>query len=220
MLKDPRRLIFIFGAPLAYLLLFKMLYAPNLVKEIPLVIYDAENTKLSREIVTGFSDSDSFKVVAQAASEEEMLRFIRDKRAFVALEIPADFSRQTNSTVLCTINGANIILTNVASAAAQEILNSISDKVAAQRASLRLGLNEKFAAKKIQPVITTLRVLGNPTQGYLLFFPIGLALAAFQQGLIFTIGAAIINERQLKFWRLIFGKTIFYWAMMARTFSR
>ena len=59
-LADPRRLIFIFGAALAYLLLFKMLFAPNLVKNIPTIIFNDDNTKLSREFVRGFEDSDSF----------------------------------------------------------------------------------------------------------------------------------------------------------------
>ncbi len=93
-LHDPRRFIFLFGASIAYLLFFKLLYSINIIKSIPMVIYDAENTKLSREIVTGFYDSENFKIVAQIDTEEKMLDCLKEKRAFAALEIPEDFSKK------------------------------------------------------------------------------------------------------------------------------
>lgn len=229
MLRDPRRLLFLFGVSIIYLLFFKLLYLTNTVKGIPLVIYDAENTRLSREIVTGFYDSDNFKVVAQLSSEETMLNFLREKEAFAAIEIPADFSQQIvregSASVLYVVNGSNIIMTNVTSSATQEILNTVSERFAARRTALMLGMNENTATEKISPVKTNLRVLGNPLQGYLLFFPIGLAMAAFQQGLLFTIGASMIYEREhseeqeFKTWQLLIGKIIFYWCIAFISFS-
>lgn len=80
MLRDPRRILFLFGVSIIYLIFFELLYLPNTVKKIPLVIYDAENTKLSREIVTDFLDSDSFKIVSQTNSEESMLNYLHNKK--------------------------------------------------------------------------------------------------------------------------------------------
>ncbi|MBR1420058.1 MAG: hypothetical protein IJ575_03235 [Selenomonadaceae bacterium] len=65
-LKDPRRLIFIFGASIVYLFLFGMLYQPNIVQKIPTVIFDEDQSKLSREIIQNFSDSDAFEIVDYA----------------------------------------------------------------------------------------------------------------------------------------------------------
>ena len=219
MLRDPRRILFLFGVSIIYLIFFELLYLPNTVKKIPLVIYDAENTKLSREIVTDFLDSDSFKIVSQTNSEESMMNYLHNKEALAAIEIPANFSRQIylegSASVLCIIDGTNIITTNVISSSTQEILNAVSEKFAARRLSLMLGVNENSALQKISPVTTNLRVLGNPIQGYLLFFPIGLALAAFQQGLLFAVGASVIHEhaekREFQTWQLLIGKIIFYW---------
>lgn len=45
--------------------------------------------------------------------------------------------------------------------------------------------------KRISPVETTLRVLNNPTQSYMMFFVTGLAMAAMQQGFFLAIGAAV-----------------------------
>ena len=118
---DMRRLVFLFGAAMAYLIVFGMLYVPNIVRYVPAVIYDAAQTARSREIVQAFSDSDSFRITSYAASREEMQRAVLEKDAYVAIEIPADFSRrwaqEGSATVLYMFNGSNIILTNVTSSA-------------------------------------------------------------------------------------------------------
>lgn len=225
---DPRRFIFLFGAALAYLFVFGMLYMPNLVRCVPTVIYDAENSKISREITRGFFDSDSFDVAACVDSEEEMLALLREKEAFVAIEIPSDFSRKIvnegSASVLYTVNGSNIIMTNVTSAAAQDILAAVSDKIAARRAALALGADEGLLLHRVSPVAVRLRVLANQTQGYMFFFLLGLAMAAFQQGIIFAVGAAVIHEYEhteenIGPYRLLLGKVIFYQCFALLSFA-
>lgn len=217
---DPRRLVFLFGAAMAYLLVFGMLYMPNIVRHVPAVIYDAAQTARSREIVEAFEDSDSFRITAYAASEEEMRRYIMEKDAYVAIGIPADFSRrwaqEGSATVLYMVNGSNIILTNVTSSAAQDILADISNRWGAGRTALALGADSNALIKRIAPVEASLRVLYNPTQGYMFFFLIGLAMAAFQQGIIFAVGASILHEQEhpekgISFRRLLVAKAVFYW---------
>ena len=38
--RDSRRMTFVFGAAVIYILMFGALYMPNIVKNVPLVIYD------------------------------------------------------------------------------------------------------------------------------------------------------------------------------------
>lgn len=217
---DMRRLVFLFGAAMAYLIVFGMLYVPNIVRYVPAVIYDAAQTARSREIVQAFSDSDSFRITSYAASREEMQRAVLEKDAYVAIEIPADFSRrwaqEGSATVLYMVNGSNIILTNVTSSAAQDILADISNRWGAERTALALGADRNALARRIAPVEAGLRVLYNSTQGYMLFFLIGLAMAAFQQGIIFAVGASVIcekeqNEKDISFKKLLVAKALFYW---------
>ena len=222
---DPRRLILIFGASLAYLILFATLYSPNIVKNIPTIIFDADNTKISREFLRGFDDNDSFAIVGYAACEEEMLDALHDKTALAAIEVPKNFSRNIahgSAEFLYIVNGSNIIVTSVTSSAAQNISADFSDKIAARRATMALGSNVNDLAKKISPVQTRLRVLGNPIQGYVRFFLIGLAMAAFQQGILFALGASIIGDRSQKIFsarKLLAVKMIFYWLMSMASFA-
>ena len=126
-LKDPRRFIFIFGASIVYLFLFGMLYQPNIVQKIPTVIFDEDQSKLSREIVQNFSDSDTFEIVDYARDESEMLESIQMKRSLAAIHIPKYFARD-RSSILYMVNGSNIIVTNVTSSATLEIVESFEEE--------------------------------------------------------------------------------------------
>ena len=196
MLKDPRRFIFIFGAGLIYLFMFATLYQPNIVQKIPTVIFDEDQSKLSREIVQNFSDSDIFEIVAYARDESEMLESIQMKRSLAAIQIPKYFARD-RSSILYMVNGSNIIMTSVTSSATLEIVESFEEEFLNQPSLIHLRS----------------RILYNPTQGYMKFFVIGLSLIAFQQGLIFAIGAASFDEGS------IFEKIFFYWILSMLSFA-
>lgn len=238
---SPMRVLFLFGAAIAYLILFGILYTPNIVKNIPLIIYDQDQTSFSRSLVRAYDSSDAFTIVGNVNSEEEMDVALQNKTAYAAVYIPADFSKKVKtgdtSTPLFVVNGSNIILTNITSSAAQNITADFSNKIAAQQGALRLGMDESRLAKRINPVTYETRVLNNPTQGYMLFFLIGLAMAAFQQGIFFTLGSSVHYE--LREWEervassegdvaltdrrrghlLFAAKLITYWVMALLAFS-
>jgi ABC-2 type transport system permease protein len=226
--KDFRRPTFLFGAAVAYLLVFGILYLPNVIKSIPCVIYDEENSSFSRELIQDFESSDSYKVVGYVTSEEEMRSWLREKKAYVAIEIPHDFSKRAKtgnySTVLYLTNGANIIFTNITSSAASNIISDFSDRLAAKQVALRFGLDEQKVMHRIHPVSAHLRVLFNSTQGYLYFFMLGLAMVAFQQGILFAVGASALcevnhPEEAYSSWKLFFTKGVFYWILSMVSYS-
>lgn len=219
---DLRRLVFLFGAAVAYLLVFGMLYQPNIITAVPTVIYDEDQTALSRQLVRDFESSDRYQIVAYASSQAEMQELLRQKKAYTALDIPVDFSKKAKTgsyaTVLYLTNGANIILTNITSAGAQDILADFSNHLAAKQAALRYGADEQKLLKRLAPVSVHLRVLYNTTQGYLYFFLLGLAMVAYQQGILFATGASACYETEhpeenatIAPWKLLLSKTAFYW---------
>lgn len=221
---DLRRPAFLFGAALAYLLVFGLLYVPNIVTAVPTVILDEDNSALSRQLVRDFEASDSYQITAYVTSQEEMRASLRDKVAIATIDIPHDFAKKAKngsySTVLYLTNGANIILTNITSSAAQNITEDFSNRLAAQQVALRYGLDEGRVAHYIAPVTVHLRVLYNATQGYMFFFLIGLAMIAFQQGIIFAVGASSLYEVEhtetmqgYSMAETILAKTTVYWTL-------
>ena len=197
-LHDARRAIFLFGAATAYLILFGILYYPGVVKEIPTVVCDEEHTAYSRLLTRQVDDDERLGLVRVVADEGEARDMLRRKEVYAAVIIPADFSHDIlngrSAKVLFMLNGANIITTNIATTAGNDIVNTFNTRFAARQAALRTSGDEQMLKKRISPVETTLRVLNNPTQSYMMFFMVGLAMAAMQQGIFLAIGAAVQGD--------------------------
>lgn len=197
-LHDARRAIFLFGAATAYLILFGILYYPGVVKEIPTVVCDEEHTAYSRLLIRQVDDDERLGLVRVVADEGEALDMLRQKEVYAAVIIPADFSHDIlngrSANVLFMLNGANIITTNIATTAGNDIVNTFNTRFAARQVALRTSGDEQMLKKRISPVETTLRVLNNPTQSYMMFFMVGLAMAAMQQGIFLAIGAAVQGD--------------------------
>lgn len=197
-LHDARRAIFLFGAATAYLILFGILYYPGVVKEIPTVVCDEEHTAYSRLLTRQVDDDERLGLVRVVADEGEARDMLRRKEVYAAVIIPADFSHDIlngrSAKVLFMLDGANIITTNIATTAGNDIVNTFNARFAARQAALRTSGDEQMLKKRISPVETTLRVLNNPTQSYMMFFVTGLAMAAMQQGIFLAVGAAVQGD--------------------------
>src|SRR5690242_18860336 len=96
-IEDRRRVNFIFGASLAYLFIFGLLYAPHVVKNVPIVICDEDQSSLSRELIQALDDSERLKIILETSSEEEMLESLKEKRAYAAIHIPHDFTQKVTA---------------------------------------------------------------------------------------------------------------------------
>ena len=195
--RDKRRASFLFGASIAYLIIFGMLYGPHVVQNVPLVLYDENQTQLSRSLVQAFADSERFEIIGQASDQKELEQLLYSQTAYAAVHIPYDFSQNVAqgraSPVLLSVNGANLVITNAATTAAQEILMTFSQEASARLASAA-GVPLGLAYNKTTPLTLAVRVMHNPTLSYLNFFVIGLAMAAFQQGIFLAVGASIIGD--------------------------
>lgn len=228
-LHDARRAIFLFGAATAYLILFGILYYPGVVKEIPTVVCDEEHTAYSRLLTRQVDDDERLGLVRVVADEGEARDMLCRKEVYAAVIIPADFSHDIlngrSAKVLFMLNGANIITTNIATTAGNDIVNTFNTRFAARQAALRTSGDEQMLKKRISPVETTLRVLNNPTQSYMMFFMVGLAMAAMQQGFFLAIGAAVqcdFRNPELKGTskgKLLVVKVGVYWVLSILSFG-
>ncbi|VBB04983.1 Hypothetical protein LUCI_0189 [Lucifera butyrica] len=219
---DRRRAVFLFGASLAYLILFSLLYGPHVVNSVPLVIYDEDQTQFSRELIQEFYDSEKFQIVSYVTTQEDMERELREKKAYAAVHIPRIFAQDAksgmSSTVLVMVNGSNIIITNTVTAAAQEIVAAFTKETGTGLTETNYGQLPAPAMNKTGPVALRFRVLNNPTQDYLGFFVMGLSMAAFQQGVFLPVGASLHSEFRYPeelgnagFLQIMAGKLFPYW---------
>ena len=124
------------GTPLGFTLLFGTIYAQNVVNDIPMAVYDEDQTSMSRKLIQAYDDADRFTVVTYVTSEEEMRAKLMDGQALVVLEIPKGFSKEVHlgdgADALLIVNSANNMFGNAALSASQEIARSFSVGVAQQ----------------------------------------------------------------------------------------
>lgn len=218
-IKDPKRAFYLFGASTVYVLLFGLLYMTGVVNYVPMVVYDQDQTQLSRALIQAYEDSERYEVVAYVTNQEEMESYLQNKTAFAALAIPPNFARDIKlgqaSQILLEANGANIIIANTIMSSAQEIMMEFSASIGKSLIET-IGQLPDQSLNRTAPIDFRLRVLNNPILSYLDFFVLGVAMAALQQGILLSVGSSMTNEnfeefRGTKPVVMLLGKLVPYW---------
>lgn len=185
------------GTPLAFTLLFGVIYDGNVVNDIALTVYDEDQSSMSRTLIQAYGDSDRFRIVSHVLSEEAMKAEILEGRARAALEIPRDFSKDVRlgqgADYLLMVNSANNMFGNAALAASQEIARSFSVGVG-QKLMEGVGLKPDDAMNAAYPVHLGVRITGDPANGYTSFMLAGLMLNGLQIGVMVTLAPLLITE--------------------------
>ena len=88
--RDPRLLVVVILAPVIQL--FMLAYAATTdVRNVPLVVADADRSTESRELIRRFEGSPSFSVVAVLSAAGDAGRYLEDGRAWMVLAIPQGY---------------------------------------------------------------------------------------------------------------------------------
>src|SRR5471032_2399364 len=86
-LRDPMTLFFMFFPPLVEMIAFG--YAlDNDVKHMSTVVLNEDRTTESRQMIDQFVNTQTFRIVGEARSLDELQAFIRQGRAYVGIQIP------------------------------------------------------------------------------------------------------------------------------------
>ncbi len=220
-------LAILFGVPLVYTLLFGLLYSANVIKNIPLVVYDEDQTATSRALVQAFADSERYEIVGQVATQEEMAAYLRANRAMAALAIPPQFSRDVKHSraahVALELNASNLMFANNVLSTYGEITQTFA---AAAGQKLMEGVNQPpaQALATAAPVRLSVRITANPTAAYNNFILPGLAVngvlvATFLVSCtLLTAEYAALARRRLPAWAIIAAKLAPCWLLSVAAF--
>ena len=222
---DRRRGILLLFASVAYMLVFSWLYYWGVVQNIPLLVVDQSNTALSRQLIKGFAQSDSFTLAGESQSLAAAEVWLQKGRHGAALYIPPDFSeriqRRQQSELVMAMEGSNIVLTSNSSIAAAEILREFNAQTAQATLARDKAQLPGQARQRTAPVHFNYRLLNNPQLDYLIFFMYGLALVALQQGVLLAVAAGVLwpnnkhipEELALSKYVCWVVKTVIYWTL-------
>jgi ABC-2 type transport system permease protein len=207
--RDPMTLFFMLFPPLVEMIAFG--YAlDNDVKHMATVVYNEDRTVETRQLLDMFVNTETFRIVKQVNSLEELEAEIRAGRAYVGIDIPPDFTRKLyagrTAPVQVLIDGSN-------STTASQALNT-SMGITLTRSLQRIvgGKGNETLPIEIRP-----QILYNPAMRSPNFFIPGVIGVVLQIATTFATAMSLVRERErgtleqllvspLSRWGLMLGK--------------
>jgi ABC-2 type transport system permease protein len=136
-LRDPRSVVIVLIGPLLYLLLFGFIGTD--VRNVPLAVWDQDNSAASRQLLDAYRTSDYFTLSDYVGSEAELRRLIDGGEARAGLIIPPGYANTLASgqtaQVSFIIDGSDTSVAGTALSAAQTVAQSLSTNLLEEKAA-------------------------------------------------------------------------------------
>ena len=147
-LRDPRLRVLLFIPPLVQLVAFG--YAANLdLKNIPIALYDEDQSVVSRELAFAFTSSGYFKIIRHIEKPGEMAGLLDKGKVKAILHFGTDLAGRVNSNrtavVQVIVAGTNSNTASLVQSYALQILERYN------RSRLAMRLNRNPALRKVIP---------------------------------------------------------------------
>jgi len=159
--QDPRIFGIIFIAPVVQLAVLGYAATTD-VRNVPIVVVDADRSRDSQHLISRFTGSGIFELVDVVSDERQVDRYLESGDAWMALSIPANYGKSVAAGLPATLqvvaDGSDANSTNIALGYANNLLTGYAqDMVEQRRAS---GATTATMGGSIEPRV---RVWFNPT---------------------------------------------------------
>lgn len=189
--KDAGVILFFLVLPTAYPILYTLMYNPELIKDVPVVVLDDSRTPESREITRMLDATEAMKVAGYVSDMAEGKRAIAERKANAIISIPYDYAERlgrgeqayidffSETSRLLRYRGFVSAITDVTIQAGAQIQAHKLDEAGAT--TLLTG-NLTPMPVKSKAIFT-----GDPTQGFASFVLPGILVIILQQSLLLGI---------------------------------
>lgn len=163
--------------PIIIFLTYGLIYKQEIIREVPISIFDEDNSSLSQKIIEQIEASSSLKIVNYFFSIDEIKNNFRNGEIYGAFHIPKGFEKNIktgkNSTVVVYINSSNLILNNIILKDATTIIKTASASILLKKISSKGNSFDK-ALDIINPVKIEIANLYNYNYSYSYYLVPGL----------------------------------------------
>ncbi|MEE1943484.1 ABC transporter permease [Pedobacter sp. KR3-3] len=202
------RILFI-GAPIMYGVLLGYVYCKGKVTDLPIIVVDQDQSKLSKRAVEMMDDNEVLKIAVLKFDENDLSRLMIEKDAASVVIIPAGFEKQVLTKkypeVTTIVNTANVLTANYASTAIQVVLGTL--KAGVQLETLRKqGVPENLLLSQYEPFKTTFIKKNNRSTNYMYFLWPGILATVLQQVLMLGLALSFASEFENGTFKELVGK--------------
>ncbi len=189
---DAGIVIFFLFLPIAYPVIYSLIYNPEQVRDVKMVVVDHDRSTKSRELVRNLDATQEAWVIGYAADLPEARRAMDSHKCYAILEIPENFGNkigrgeQANAVMYCESSlllryrGFLVASTNVSAAMGAEILEEKINEIA--------PLVETITDGDIMPIENI--SMGNIESGFDSFIMPGVLILILHQCIILAAGMA------------------------------
>ncbi|MDE5945456.1 MAG: ABC transporter permease [Rikenella sp.] len=191
--KDGGLLLILFGALLIYGTLYPTIYAPQVVRDLPVAVVDLDDTPPSRKLIRMLDATPEAAVRYEVQSLDEARRLFLDRKVYGALYIPEGYEKRIlageQNQVSLYADGGYFLLYSDFMGAVGKVVGTAGAEVQVGRLTAG-GLNPRQAAWTARPVAYNVNILYNPYEGYATAILPAVLILIVQQLLLVGIGMA------------------------------
>ncbi|HEY6832070.1 MAG TPA: ABC transporter permease [Pseudolabrys sp.] len=186
--------IVLIGAPLVYGVYYPQPYLNQILRKLPIVVVDADQTELARRIVETLDASGAVSVVARARTLADASALIDRGDAFAVVGIPSNTERDVLKGLTAHIpiyaDATYLFIFRSMSSGISTAINTLSTELAAGGARIN-GSLVKASLAASSPGDVLLQPIFNPVGGYASYIVPAAFLLILQQTLL--IGSALLT---------------------------
>ncbi len=175
--------------------LFLVAYMGDMqMDHIPMAVADLSLDTESRRLVAGLESSNIFDAVMAVDSEAEVLRAIDEGMVYAGLVIPADLASAVDrgdAQVLILVDGSDSFVVQSSYVAAASIAQAYGMELMMEKVQ-RMGMESMIGT----PIVTSTRILYNPSMDSLIFLIPGLAAILLQLISVNVTAMSVVRERE------------------------
>jgi len=183
--------------PFVVYFILNSLYGTGSIKELPIAVYDQDNSKLSRTVERFLDASPLLKVTQQLSSEDEMEDVLRYGKVQAIVYFPPQMERHVfkskSDKVVIYTNSSNIVFGNLIYRAASQVVVTTSAGILISKLT-KGGMTKAQALDMFQPIRMSFRPLYNSTYNYLFYLAPGLMTVLLQMIVMFAAARAFNRE--------------------------
>lgn len=203
------RILFI-GAPIMYGVLLGYVYNKGKVTDLPIVVVDKDQSKMSKKALQMMEDNEVLTISALLPNEDNLTRTALEKEAVCVVIIPEGFEKgvltKKYPEITTIVNTANVLTANYASTALQVCLGTL--KVGVQLETLRKqGVPENLLMSQYEPFKTTFIKKNNRSTNYMYFLWPGILATVLQQVLMLGLALSFASEFENGTFKFLVNKT-------------
>ena len=190
------RILLVF-LPLIIFFFLSFIYIKGAMRDIPVAVYDADHTELSRKLVSMVENTAALEVTYYLSSEDDLNNFFLQHDEMAVFYIPQGFTldiyRNKSTRLVVYTNSSNIVYGNIIYREAAVISATISAGITITRLE-HAGIDHQTTMGLIMPVSTHAKIMFNPWFNYLYYLVPGLMTVLLQMFIFFVSTKAFNTE--------------------------